>query len=200
MKRLLAIVVILISVCLTLVLADLALQHTRFRSLIPQYSFVSGYSTVLPDGEYDIRPNYPTSTVPFFDHPFSTWSNALGCFDDSFDPKSKVPIVYITGDSFTWGYVPHEDNWGTVLQQSLGIRTLTCGVSGYGTASELKKTTRDLSSLAPPKIIFVGYYRNDPINDGDPSNERAPESCQLSPTSFICYLHRNWLWDHSVLY
>lgn len=191
---------LLLSVALCTVILDYALHFTRYASLIPRYSFVYDYYAPTADGWNEIRPNYPTTTVPFFDQPYEIWSNNIGCFDAPVDPKLAAPFVYLTGDSSAWGFAPYSDKWGTVFEQALGIRVLKCGAPGFGTHAELRKTTKDLALLPPPALIVIGYSQGNVVEDAIGDAGARPYVCQVPGMPVRCWLNTNWLSDNSVLY
>ena len=92
---------------------------------------------------FDINPNFwPPVKHRFTDGEYYVWSNSLGCFDREVE-DGEDPLVLIVGDSFTWGFTPFEDKWGTVLEKNLGIRVLKCGVGGYGTRQAFIKAKKN---------------------------------------------------------
>lgn len=123
-----------------------------------------GYLKYDPELGFDITPNFATSTHYFYDSSYSVWSNELGCFDYPYDGVS--PYIYVTGDSFAWGFTSLSDKWGKVIEKITGTRALTCGVSGFGTRQEVIKTHRDLARLkGPPKLILVSYFGGNDYTD-----------------------------------
>lgn len=136
----------------------------------------------------DIRPNFPTTTIPFPEGPYEVWSNELGCFDMPY--RGEEPYIYLTGDSFAWGFAPFENKWGTQLENLLGIRILKCGVIAFGTKQELQKAANDLARLPVPKLILVSYFIND-VND---------DYRLLDNTSDYGNMVIAFLTHHSILY
>ena len=65
--------------------------------------------------------------------------------------------VLLLGDSFTWGYVPLEQTWGTSLEQFIGARVLKCGVSGYGARNEPEKLNAVVTRAGRPAFVIVGH-------------------------------------------
>jgi hypothetical protein len=151
------------SVLVTLLLVEVVLHQTRleYRYIHPE---PQGYLRFDPELGFDITPNFATSTHNFYDLSYPVSSNSLGCFDDPY--RGETPYIYITGDSFTWGYAPLEDKWGKGIEQETGVRTLTCGVANYGTRQEVIKTSRDLARLPqPPQVLVVGYFGSTDVGD-----------------------------------
>lgn len=95
---------------------------------------------------------------------YPVWSNDLGCFDDYHG--SYGDYVYFAGDSFTWGYAPYEEKFGTLIERATGQQILKCGVEHTGQRHQFAKfveiTTRTASV---PKAVFVFHFENDIAND-----------------------------------
>jgi hypothetical protein len=119
------------------------------------------YFKADPVNGYDIAENYaggPFELPEYIrDHgaPFTVSSNSLGCRDRSFDQEDGY--VLLLGDSFTWGYVPLEQTWGSTLEQLIGTRVLKCGVSGYGPRQERHKLEAVVAKAGRPHLVIVGY-------------------------------------------
>lgn len=114
-----------------------------------------------PVSGYDIAENVPPQKNGVDDVTFDVWSNNIGCLDI---PYNGEPVnALLVGDSFTWGFAPFEQKWGTLLEKELGgRRVLKCGVGGYGTKQELLKAEKVLDAVKQnPKLIVVGYFTND---------------------------------------
>jgi hypothetical protein len=140
------------------------------------------YDSVLG---FDIAPDVATTTHQFYDLSYPVWSNELGCFDMPY--HGETPFIYMTGDSFTWGWTPFQDKWGTQLQALLGLRTLKCGVNAYGTRHEYLKTERDLVRLsAPPKFVILGYLGGNDADDDAAFPEYVGYDGLRIPTPFRC--------------
>jgi hypothetical protein len=223
-KSLLNTVLILFSIGITLVMLDLGLRHTHYNGLVSTAFYPQGYFIADEEIGLDIAPNFATSTQWLYDHPYPVWSNELGCFDTHYD--GRTPYIYLTGDSYTWGFTPFESKWGTLLEQGLGVRVLKCGVAGFGTKQELIKTTRDMARLPAPALIMVGYdvdndqaddkyFPRNTVRDGyrvgsynDLSPQEAEEKYALLEKYCVNYLPAHpwiqegkcWLFQHSVLY
>ncbi|MDE2071659.1 MAG: hypothetical protein KGI70_02935 [Patescibacteria group bacterium] len=153
------------AVLAALLIAEFALRALGYGILLPHESMPDGYYTANAQEGYDIAPNFATSTHGFVDGPYQIWSNNLGCFDEPY--AGQQPYIYITGDSFAWGFAPFAQKWGTLLEQDLGIRTVKCGVAGFGTKQELAKATRLLAQLPVPTTVVLSYFENDDEDDAN---------------------------------
>lgn len=151
------------SCVFALLAAEVALRLTPLREVLPFENVPKGYYEADRDAGYDIARNFPTSTERFRGGSHPIWSNNLGCFDKTYD--GEEPYIFLTGDSFAWGFSPFEDKWGTILEKSLGLRVVKCGVPGYGTRQELLKTKKMLAELSRPSLIVVSYFKNDADDD-----------------------------------
>jgi len=155
---------ILASVGVTLSLLDAFLHVTRFIYILPiRVPYPQYYYEKDDNIGFDISKNFKKQKVSYFDFSYDVWSNELGCFDDPY--RGETPYIYLAGDSFTWGFTPFQDKWGTKLQSFLGLRTVKCGVPGFGTKHSLLKSTELLEHLPTPELIIVGYYVNDVSED-----------------------------------
>jgi hypothetical protein len=95
---------------------------------------------------------------------YPVWSNSVGCFDKEHPDLSNY--VYFAGDSFTWGYAPFEDKFGTLMEQSSGISILKCGVTHTGQRHQFSKFVSIVKQISIlPKAIFVFHFENDVAND-----------------------------------
>lgn len=164
-KRLIQnIVLVAISVIIPLFVLECFLHITNLHSLIKRDVYPRYYFQADSENGFDIRPNQKPQKHTFFDLSYDIWSNNIGCFDSEY--ASVTPYIYLTGDSFTWGFTPFNDKWGTKIEETTGVRVLKCGVGGYGTKQEFVKTSRHLDLLSTPELILVGYLAgNDPDDD-----------------------------------
>ena len=156
-------VLIFLSFIITLVLADWLLHFTRYHSVFTRLAFPRYYFIADEEMGVDIAPNFKKETHSFSDFTYDVWSNELGCFDNPYN--NETPYIYLTGDSFAWGFTPFEDKLGTKMESLLNTRVVKCGVPGFGTKQEFIKTSRDLIRLPKPELIIVDYFSNDALND-----------------------------------
>jgi lysophospholipase L1-like esterase len=89
-------------------------------------------------------------------------TNKLGLFDKEYNGEN--PTVLLIGDSFTISAVPYYGKWGTVLEKKLNVRVIKGGVSAYGTQKEYI-LLRKLAPIVRPRIIILGHYINDYVDD-----------------------------------
>jgi hypothetical protein len=95
---------------------------------------------------------------------YPVWSNSLGCFD--VEHWNLGEYVYFAGDSFTWGYSPFEEKFGTLVERSLGTEILKCGVTHTGQRHQYNKFLEIVDRVERlPKAVFVFHYPNDLVND-----------------------------------
>ncbi len=168
------IILVVVSIVLSLCVLELFLHMTNLRSLIKRDVYPRYYFQADSENGFDIRPNQKPQKHTFFDLSYDVWSNNIGCFDS--DYASDTPYIYLTGDSFTWGFTPFEDKWGTKIEDITGIRVLKCGVGGYGTRQQFVKTARHLNVLSTPELVLVGYLAgNDPDDDAHYPNNTVHE-------------------------
>ena len=139
------------------------LRFTPYKGLLPYEGTPQYYYVATKDAGYDIAPNFASAVHRFKDGSYNIWSNSLGCFDTPYE--NQTPYIYLTGDSFAWGFTAFGDKWGTLLQDVSGVRVVKCGVPGYGTKQELTKATKLLKQLPRPSLILVSYFNNDEVDD-----------------------------------
>ncbi len=145
-----------------LLIAEGILRILGRKPLGENYIYPRWYYTATDYG-YDINRNFwppAVAHVESFEYP--VWSNDIGCFDN---PPSANPKILIVGDSFTWGYTPFEEKWGTILERELRAGTLKCGVSGFGTKQSLIKAANLLRSFPSVKVVIYSYCLNDLDDD-----------------------------------
>lgn len=149
----------------TLLVSDAVLRLTPYHAFLLRFvQWPQHYYRADRELGFDISPNFSPATHRFTGGSFAIWSNELGCFDRPY--RGEVPYVYLAGDSFTWGFAPFEDKWGTRLEELAGVRVLKCGVTGHGTKQEFLKARRVIGKLAsPPKLVIVAYFGNDLHDD-----------------------------------
>jgi hypothetical protein len=94
---------------------------------------------------------------------YPVWSNSLGCFDKPYLGEEK--FIYLTGDSFAFGWAPLEKKWGTIIENELGIRVLKCG--GFAEAKiqliKCKRVLKEVNKI--PKLIIVSYQIGSDLTD-----------------------------------
>jgi len=161
---------VFLSVLITLVFLDIILLQTNFRYVIMRYNQPQYYYENDIELGLDIVENAPIMKHGFQGLEYDVWSNNLRCFDTQYDGRHRD--IYITGDSFTWGYAPFEDKWGTQIELLTGVKTFKCGVAGFGTRQQYIKTQRHLDVIPKPDLLIVGYLGSNDVYDdyGFPSD------------------------------
>lgn len=213
-KNLLLGILVMVSISVSIFLLDTLLHFTTYRSFLPPVE-PRGYVMFNERTGYDITPNFAPEKIVFADNSHLVWSNSIGCFDDSY--SGETPYVYFTGDSFTWGWVPLEKNWTKVAGSLLGVRSLSCGVNGYGTKQELIKTSQHLSMLPSPSLIVLGYLGANDMDDDEvfPNYsvyngyriknpfkcDTGVDSCTISPVTMTVFKNiRGFFARNSILF
>ncbi len=96
---------------------------------------------------------------------YPIWSNQHGCFDNPFDGSGER-IVYLAGDSFSWGFTPFEDKFATLIEAASEARILKCGVTHTGPRHQLEKAREVINRLEKkPQQILLFFVYNDIAND-----------------------------------
>ncbi len=148
----------------------------RLRIIFAEYwqdstSFGRGYPrnhfTKHPERGFDIDYNSKPviATKPDEIKPYPVWGNHIGCFDENIKNQSKY-VIYLAGDSFTWGYAPYEKKFGTKLENELGVDVAACGVTHTGQRHQFQKFKEVSQKLGYfPETVFVNVVFNDIDND-----------------------------------
>ncbi len=175
------------SILITLILLEVALRFTPYHNLLAstRFSFPKGYFREDPLRGHDITENYSKAPYTFVDwdveKKYEVWSNEIGCFDEPY--QGEKGYILLVGDSFTHGYAPFKDKWGTVVESVLAHRVLKCGVTGYGTKQELLKAQDVISRVKrQPKLVIVGYCPNDLEDDYNWENRADSAKAQGGQT------------------
>ncbi len=151
------------SIILSVLVLEGILRFTAYKDVLATVKMPQHYFQSDREMGFDIARNFSTSSLAFAEGAFPIWSNDLGCFDTPY--KNETPYIYLAGDSFTWGFAPFEDKWGTLLEKGLGVRTLKCGVGGMGPKQEYIKAERLFMKVPAPKLIVLGYFRGNDLED-----------------------------------
>lgn len=157
---------ILAGLLVALVFLEIGLRFTPYRYLLERDIELRYYFRADAARGFDIRPNFPKTRTSVDNHSveYDIWSNELGCFDEPY--RGEPDVILLMGDSFTQGYAPFADKWGTRVEKLLHYRVLKCGVNGYGTRQELLKAEEIIARIhRSPRLIIVGYFWNDLLDD-----------------------------------
>lgn len=131
----------------------------------PRYHFRSD-----PNRGFDIRKNFQTTTArnPPEYGTYKVWGNSYGCFDKErkFNKTKHENVIYLAGDSVTWGYTQFEKKFGSILGRELAVPVMSCGVTHTGQRHQFFKFKSLLEQLKiTPKVVVVTYVPNDVEND-----------------------------------
>ncbi len=164
---------VVMSVLASILLLELGLQLVGYMvwpAMPGRFYFPRDYYKADPVNGFDIAANFPGAPfdLPDITHsygaPFKISSNSMGCRDRPFNGGNDY--VLLIGDSMTWGFVPLEHTWGTILENHLGLRVLKCGVPGYGPRQERHKLEAVVAQAGRPLVVVVGYFvGNDLVDD-----------------------------------
>lgn len=155
-------ILICVGIILPILIVEFALHFTVLRNQLKREFYPKDYFVSDDRLGYMIRKNVATTTHYFADGKYNIWSNSLGCFDIE---HQSDKYVYLTGDSFAWGFTPFENKWGTVMENILQFPVYKCGVGGYGTKQELIKTQIDIGTSSNPELIVLSYLSGNDIED-----------------------------------
>jgi hypothetical protein len=162
---LLNIALILLSLLLVIVVMEVLLRFTHYKSIISRNEEFRYYYKSDPIKGYDIEANikkFQTNTDN--EIYFHIWSNEIGCFDKPY--QGEKDYILLIGDSFSHGHVPFANKWGSQIEELLDYRVVRCGVPGYGTKQEFLKTKELIELIGtPPNLMILGYCFNDVEDD-----------------------------------
>ena len=97
--------------------------------------------------------------------PYDIFSNSIGCFDNE-KKENENPIIYLAGDSFTWGFSPHEKRFSNILAKELyNYEIYNCGVPHTGQFHQYSKFLEIFENLKNLNTVIVNIYENDIEND-----------------------------------
>src|ERR1700690_867735 len=125
------------------------------RQVFPRY-----YHVASEERGFDIAKSAKPGKFSFNEGAYEVWSNKFGCLDrnESFDGDYAL----LLGDSFTWGYAPHEAKWGTLLEKSPHFPLAKCGVVHTGQRHQLSKGKDLVAQIGhAPKLVLVAHFWND---------------------------------------
>ena len=176
MKLLKSITIIILVFMLSVVAIDVFIYFffsDHVRRFSPKYKMSNDCEPVnelyMPHSErgFDIKPGirdvlcYEPWEAPIY----TAWGNSLGCFDTEKE-KGYQPDIYLAGDSYTWGYAPFEDKFGTILENKTGRNVLKCGVTHTGQRHQFSKFLDVSERLGQfPEVVVVNYVSNDMESD-----------------------------------
>src|ERR1017187_4181166 len=116
---------------------------------------------------FDITPKAAAVTT-VDGYTYDIFSNDLGCFDRNqlADFRRAPEYAYFAGDSFTWGYSRYDTKFATVWEQRTKTMAAKCGITHSGQRHQFAKFVQVTSKIGTlPKVVFVGFFPNDPAND-----------------------------------
>lgn len=165
------IIVMAASFGAALILGELILRVSGLAQVPeePRSPYPRSYFIRSEEGGFDIAERFPKAEFQLLDYsrlskaPFEIWSNELGCFDRPLELGDE--FILLVGDSFTWGYVPFDAMWGTIVEREVGIRVAKCGVTAYGPILERMKVEKVARRIGHPTVVVVGYFIGNDLED-----------------------------------
>lgn len=150
-----------------------------FKSLLPGYGYnfkEDNFGLIRDYFEKDnfLGHNIPVNRTKKFIHipketaPYEVWGNNIGCND--IDVKNfNDEYIYITGDSFTWGFVNHESKFSTLIRKRLNkfYSIINCGITATGTVHQYYNFINKFEKFENLKYVVVNFYDNDLWEDND---------------------------------
>lgn len=207
---------VLITIVFSLVVFDLSVFFLFSKDLLKfAPSYKNSYGGGYPKNHFikndirgfDIRPNYQTSTTtkPVELGYYKVWGNEIGCFDDSIKRLKgnfSKKIIYLAGDSFTWGYAPFDKKFGYILEKNSEYNVMKCGVTHTGQIHQFLKFKELYKLEYKPEVVIVNILSNDVQNDFFFPHTTVIDGYLVEDVKW-CYLHNNEIsWErieHSYL-
>lgn len=113
---------------------------------------------------HDIKSNQQAVMFDWIDHNAVIFSNRYGCFDKHEEYDS--PVIYVAGDSVSWGYAEYQKKFGYLIEKKLGTTVAKCGVTHSGQKHQLIKLKRWIKQTGiKPEMVLLTWVGNDPVND-----------------------------------
>ena len=162
-KFILNLSLIVLSIFISILLLEIFLHLINYNNISKKtvnlsYPSEKPYLINHPNYGRIILPNFPENEFCFFDSKHAIWSNNIGLFDKKFN-FDHSPDIYLTGDSFTWGHVPFEKKYGTLMEDFTGLSVIKAGIQGTGTLNQYYTARYTLKKTGFPRLLIVGYFR-----------------------------------------
>lgn len=153
----------------TILLFDFAayisgIKEKVFPTITGRLTYPEGYFQENEILGHDIKPSHPKTEFNWRDSKGLIFSNRFGCFDKN--EKYQQPIIYLAGDSVTWGYADYQKKFGHIIEKELKTNVAKCGVTHTGQKHQFEKLKNWISKTGIiPRTIFVTWLPNDIEND-----------------------------------
>jgi len=164
-------IIMLASLVLAVSLAEIVLRMTGLAKVPASQNspYPRSYYALDDAGGFDLAERFPptdfalTEYAELYKSFIPIWSNEIGCFDHPVVSGSGT--ILLVGDSFSWGYVPFEKTWGSVVERETGVRVVKCGVGGYGPRQARLKAAKVVRRIGAPAVVLLGYYIGNDLMD-----------------------------------
>lgn len=162
---LLTLISIIILFLLSELIVRLAGYYPHKASITPPYLF-----TNHPVTWWSLTPNY-NKTIKIPDGVVTYAINSQGLRAPEDIEKCNLPQLYFIGDSFTFGAgINEEYTFPHILNnlfknQSINMRTVNLGVTGFGTCQCYNRLVEYSTLLGQPQIVVYLFCPNDPVDN-----------------------------------
>ena len=96
---------------------------------------------------------------------YNSYANLLGCNDQE-KKTNRNKIIYLAGDSYTWGFVPTKKRFSNILSNELKkFDVYNCGVPHTGQFHQFSKFLQIFRNLKNLDIVIINISENDIEND-----------------------------------
>lgn len=156
-----------------------------------EYPFPKGLYINDPDLGYVPNPNFKGKMNGYEFSPIIE-INSQGFRD--YEVSIKKNAIVGLGDSYTMGYnVALEDTYLKKIEKRLNMRTINCGVGGYGTKQELIFYKKFASKYTPIMVLLGYHIGSDLFDNMEDINRRKVVEGFVTTNKRINYLKRHFV-------
>lgn len=159
-----ALIAVVTLICLDTLAYMSGIKNLYFPTIKGRLTYPDGYFKSDNILGHDITPSHPAVEFDWRDMKAEISSNQFGCFDAN--SSYSNPLIYLAGDSVTWGYAEYDKKFGFLIEKKLGVNVAKCGVTHTGQRHQIAKLQKFINQTSvKPNLIIVTWVRNDPDND-----------------------------------
>ncbi len=140
------------------------IKEQIFPTITGRLTYPDGYFQANKNLGHDIKLSHPKIEFDWRDTKSTIFSNRYGCFDKN--ETYQKPVVYLAGDSATWGYAKYNKKFGYLIEEALKLNVAKCGVTHTGQKHQFQKLKNWIGQTGIiPQTILVTWLPNDIEND-----------------------------------
>ena len=200
-SRLSKVGLVILSVLLTFVCAELGLRSLRWVVASQRVTLVpvaADGTANVPHSLYIRTPRgrrlAPNTTLQIRNHTLSGLDVEIRTNSFGFRGPELVsderPKLMVVGDSITFAdYLPEDEGFVARLGEELGMQALNAGVGGVDLASEVL-LLEDTVDAVDPDVVLIAMF----LNDCQPSRVIEPLAPPWSYSQLAGFVHRRLMW------